>query len=106
MKLLNFLLAEASDAPQADWITTTFPIIRYCLVGIMLISAITIIITCLLQSDDTSGGTNVISGVQESYYAQNKGESRDGKLKKITKIAAIVITISIVLYFVTCIFNG
>lgn len=100
---IKFLL----DSPlQSDFITTFFPILRYILVGIVLVASIVIIVAVLLQSDATSGGTNVISGVRESYYAQNRGESRDGKLKKITIIMAIVIAVSVILYFVSLLING
>ncbi len=86
MNLVNFVLA----ATQADWITKSFPIIRYVLIGIIFVCAIIMTITVLLQSENSSGGTNVISGVQESYYSQNKGETRDGKLKKTTIIMGVL----------------
>lgn len=102
MLAISFLL----DSPiQSDFITKFFPIFRYVLVGIVLLASIVIIISVLLQSDASSGGTNVISGVRESYYAQNRGETRDGKLKKLTIIMSIVVAVSIVLYFVSLLIN-
>lgn len=101
----GFLLAEG-DNLQADWITQVFPIVRYVLVGIILLSAIGIIIAVLLQSDASQGGTNVVSGVRESYYSQNRGESRDGKLKKATIILSSIIGFSMILYFVSLLINA
>ena len=101
MNLTNFVLATT----QADWITKSFPIIRYVLIGIIFVCAIIMTITVLLQSENSSGGTNVISGVQESYYSQNKGETRDGKLKKTTIIMVSIIAVCIVLYFISLFIN-
>lgn len=101
--MTSFLL---DDAPlQSDFITQVFPILRYVLVGIVLVASIVIIVSVLLQADVTGGGTNVISGVRESYYSQNKGETRDGRLKKLTIIMASIIAASIILYFVSLLIN-
>ena len=95
--MLNFLL----DAVTADWITKSFPIIRYVLMFIIAISAIVLIVVTLLQEHDDNGGTNAITGASESYYSQNKGKTTQGKLKKVTIAMAATITISIILFFVT-----
>jgi protein translocase SecG subunit len=100
---LNFLL---SDGLQSDFITTLFPILRIVFVALILISAVVLIIAVLLQSDDASGGTNVISGTRESYYSENKGDTRDGRLKKRTITAATIIGISSVLYFISLLINS
>lgn len=99
---LSYLL---SDGLQADWITTVFPILRYVFIGIILACSVIMIVTVILQSDENVAGSSAISGVQESYYSQNKGESRDGKLKKTTTIMAIIIAVCVVLYFVTLLIN-
>lgn len=98
--MFKFLLAA-----ESDFVTTVFPIVRYVLIGIMFVCAITLIVTTLLQSSADENGATAITG-QESYYSQNKGESRDGKLKKITTICAIIIAVSAVLYFVSLLING
>ena len=98
----NFLLSGL----QSDFITTFFPILRIVLVSLIFISAIVLIFSVLLQSEDASGGTNVISGTRESYYAENKGDSRDGRLKKLTIIASIAIAVSSILYFISLIINA
>lgn len=90
---------------QSDFITTFFPILRYVLIGVIFVCSIVMIITTLLQSSSDENGATAITG-QESYYSQNKGESRDGKLKKATTINAIVIAVSAVLYFITFLING
>ena len=100
--MLKFLL---DSAVQSDFVTTFFPILRYILICVIFASAILLIITTLLQSSADENGATAITG-QESYYSQNKGESRDGKLKKITTITAIVIAVCTVLYFISMLING
>lgn len=90
---------------DSDFSTSFFPIFRYVLVGLIGVCAIVMIITTLLQSSTDESGTTALTG-QESYYSQNKGESKDGKLKRITTISAIVVAVSTVLYFLSFIFNG
>ena len=96
----KFLLAASSD-----FVTTVFPVLRYVFVAIMFLCSVFMIISTLLQSSNEENGAGVISG-QESYYQQNKGESRDGKLKKITTFCAIVISVCAVLYFISLLING
>lgn len=82
------------------WITNSFPIIRYVLMFIIAAAAITLIVTALMQ-ESQEGGSNAITGAQESYYSQNKGKTKEGILKKITIAMASIIAISIVLFFIT-----
>ncbi|MBQ8844712.1 MAG: preprotein translocase subunit SecG [Clostridia bacterium] len=103
---MKFLPMLADDL-QSDFITKTFPIIRIVLFCIIIACAITMIITVLMQSNDTEGtSSNVITGSQESYYSQNKSSSRDGKLKKITIIMACVMLVCVILYMITKLING
>lgn len=98
--MLNLMLEAASD-----FATTFFPIFRFILVGLILLCAIILIATTLMQSSADENGATAITG-QESYYSQNKGESRDGKLKKITTISAIIIAVCTLLYFISFLING
>lgn len=99
---MNLLLESAL---QADWITTLVPILRYIFIGIIFVCAIVMIVTVLMQSDSNNAASSAISGVQESYFSQNKGESRDGILKKITIAMVSIIAICILLYFITLFIN-
>lgn len=89
---------------QSDFITTVFPIIRYILFFLIIASSITMIVTIMMQKE-SAGGTDILSGKQESYYAQNKGSTKEGRLKKITVIMAIIIAVSTLLYFITELIN-
>ena len=90
---------------NSDFLTTFFPIFRGVLVGLIFVCAVVMIITTLLQSSADENGATAVTG-QESYYSQNKGESRDGKLKRITTICAIAVAVCTLLYFLSFLING
>ena len=88
------------------WISSSMPIVRIVLFAIIAVCAIIMIIAILFQSEN-AGSTEAITGVRDSYYAQNKGSSRDGKLKLITIITGIIIFVCAVLYLVSILlYNG
>lgn len=80
--------------------TKVFPVFRIIFVVIIALCAIGLIITTLLQSSTDQNNATALTG-QESYFAQNKGESRDGRLKKATIILACIIVVCVLLFFVT-----
>ena len=98
--MYKFLLAASND-----FITTVFPIIRWILIGIIFVCSVIMIVATLFQSSADENGATALTG-QESYYSQNKGASKDGKLKKMTTICAIIIGVSTVLYFISWLING
>lgn len=98
--MLRIMLAASSD-----FVTTVFPILRYVFLVVIFLCSVTLIVTTLMQSSADENGATAITG-QESYYSQNKGESRDGRLKRITTICSIVISVLVVLYFVSLLING
>ncbi len=101
MKHLTQILT--SLAP--DWVVASFPIARIVLICITTLCAIMLIVTTLLQSNTNEDGSNALSGSvgQESYYAQNKGESRNVKLSRGTIALISIMAVCIILYFVSLI---
>lgn len=93
---MGFLADTSLTAP---WITASFPVIRIILVILMALCSLAMIVSILMQSH-TSNDISAVNG-QESYYAENKGQSRDGRLKKITIAMASTIFAVIVLYFIS-----
>ena len=96
---MNFstLLANASY-----FATEVLPVVRYILFGIIIACAIVLIITTLMQSNDSSNSLDAFTGAkQESYYSQNKGASRDAILKRITIAMAIIIVVCVIAFFIT-----
>ncbi len=86
-----------------QWLVDTILVSRTVLLVIAALLALTVIVTVLMQNNSSSGGTNVMTGATESYYSQNKGSSKEGRLKKITTICSIAIVALIIIYFITCI---
>lgn len=106
MNFLNMLLDNAGR-PVPDWISKSFPIIQTILIIIIAISAVVVLIAVMLHPSNESNGNNVITGTNDSYFAHNKSNTKEGRLKKIIITCAIVIFVLTVLYFISFgIYNG
>ncbi len=92
--LLNYLLAAADPTLYG-----TIAVIKVILVALMGLGAIVIIVLVLCQKGN-SGGGSAITGVQETYYANNKGSTLEGRLKKWTIAIAIAMAVITVVYFI------
>ena len=92
------LLLSTTVAP---WISTLFPILRIAFVIILILCSLAIIILVLMQDETAMGGTNAISGASESFYSQNKGNTREGRLKRFTIACASTVLVVTVLYFLS-----
>ncbi len=103
MNFLNLLLA---DKPVANWIKVSFPIFQTILIILIAILAVAIIVCVLINPSNPDGGNNAITGSNESFYSQNRGSSKEGRIKKIIVISAICIFVFTVLYLIlTRIYN-
>ncbi len=99
--MLNLLL----DQPISDFSAWFFPTARIILVVLMSLCAIAVIILTFMQLDNNSDVGNVITGNRESYYSQNKGNNKQGRLTKWIIVCGIVIAVSIILFFLTYLGN-
>ncbi len=68
----------------------TLIIIAFCLISVVLM------IVVLMQEGKDSGLSGTLTGSADSYWAKNKGRSKDAVIKKVTVFLAI-------LYFVLAI---
>ena len=70
-------------------------------VGILLIIvALIMIVTVLLQSSERSG-LGAVSGAAETFFGKNKAKGMEAKLALITKISATVfVVLSVLMMFV------
>ena len=92
---MNTLLATVPG-----WISTSFPILeRICLV-ILALLALALIVLVFMQITGGSNTNNVITGNQDSYYAQNKSGSREGRITRLIYITVGLIALFSILYFV------
>lgn len=92
---------------QTDFATNVMPVLRYVLFAIIIAASIVMIITTLMQQNESNGSLDAFTGTkQESYYSQNKGASKDAILKRITIAMAVVIFVCIITFFITEIIAG
>lgn len=106
---MNYLISNLLNTGnmQSDFATNVMPVLRYVLFGIIIAASIVMIITTLMQKNESNGGMDALTGVkQESYYSQNKGASRDAILKRITIAMAVIIFVCIITFFVTELIAG
>lgn len=86
------------DVPA--WVSDWFPIIQIVLIVLLMVLAVGLIITILLQSSTSSGMGAIAGQSTETFYSKNKGKSLQGVLRRITVVLAIAILIVSVLYLV------
>ncbi|MBQ7868032.1 MAG: preprotein translocase subunit SecG [Clostridia bacterium] len=59
---------------------------------VLMIVALVMIVTVLLQSSERSG-LGAVSGAAETFFGKNKAKGMEAKLALITKISAIVFVV-------------
>ncbi len=62
---------------------------------LLLVSAITLIVTVLMQ-ESSSEGMGAIAGGAETIWGKNKSNSKDAMLARLTTIAAVIFMVSAV----------
>lgn len=93
---MNFGFLCDVSASMAATLTT----IRSILLILTAIASIAIIVAVLVQPSNPDGGRNVITGTNDSYYAQNKGDTKEGRLKKVIIICSVVILVLTIAFYV------
>ncbi len=89
-----------ADATLPNWVVNSFPVIKFIILCLIVVAAIALIVVVLCQSSDGDQTTNSITGIKDTYYSQNKGMNREGRLKKATVILSIFIAVAVVVFFV------
>ena len=92
-------LLSANDAEMPSWVVKSFPVLKIVLACLICVCAIFIIVATLAQKTEANG-SNAITGQADTFYNRNKGESLQGKIKKLTVIASIVILVLCILFLV------
>ena len=67
------------------------------LIIIYSIAAVILTVLTLSQSKDDEGASGTITGGSSSFYEKNKGRTKEGQLKKITIILAVVFIVLAIL---------
>lgn len=86
--MLNLLLARYSQG-----MATFLTVLKIVCFVLIAISAIVLIVVVMMQAQAEGSGRNVINGVSESYYSQNRGRTKESKLKIITIICSSAIAV-------------
>ena len=96
---MNFrLLCDISISTD---VASTLVTLRSILLILAGIAAIVIIVSVLCQPANPDGGRNVITGTNDSYYSQNKGSTKEGRLKKMIIIcSAVILVLTIACYVI------
>ncbi len=84
----------------ARWISSSFPVIRTILMVTLTILALILIVLVFMQIGN-SNASNVLTGNQDSYYSQNKGNSREGRITRWIYICVGIIALICIVYFIT-----
>ncbi len=66
--------------------------VRYTLLGIIVVLALFMLAVVLLQPGNTQG-LGAISGGAETFFGKNKAKTIEGKLRKLTVIAAVALMV-------------
>jgi len=65
--------------------------IQYILGGLLIVICIALTIIVMIQEESQSGLSGAIAGgSSDTFFGKNKGRTSEAKLKKLTKIIAII----------------
>ena len=79
-------------------------ILKYVSLGIYIVVCLALIILTLIQNKDQSGASGTITGSStDNFYNQNKGKTKEGKMKRWTIILGIafaVLTVVVSIFYI------
>lgn len=97
---MNFDLFQILADGVPAWVSSSFPVIQVILVAIIALCAIGLIVLVFCQ-ESNSNGLGSLGGAENSFYSQNKGNTKEGRLKRWTYILAGAIFVLTVIYFIS-----
>lgn len=71
-------------------------IIRGILIGIFVIVSLILIVLTMMQTKDDGGASSAISGGSGNFYEKNKGNTKEGKMKRLTIIFGIAFVVLVI----------
>lgn len=88
------------------WVSESFPYIRMGLIILEVLLSIFLIVVVLFQKS-SEDGLGALSGGQDTFFGKNKGQTLEGRLKKLTVLTAILLVVVAALFFISmAIYNG
>ena len=85
----------------AKWVSKVVPVARYVILVMMALVAVATIVLVFMQIGQGGNATNVVTGNADSYYSQNKGGSREGRITRLIYVCVGVLVVLSILFFVT-----
>ena len=85
----------------AKWVSKVVPVIRYIILVMLALVAVATIVLVFMQIGQGGNSTNVVTGNADSYYSQNKGGSREGRITKMIYICVSILVVLSILFFVS-----
>lgn len=85
----------------AKWVSKVIPVIRYIILVMLAIIAVATIVLVFMQIGQGGNSTNVVTGNADSYYSQNKGGSREGRITRLIYIFVGILVVLSILFFIT-----
>ena len=73
---------------------------EYILLGLLLLSALFIVIAVTLQKSGDEGLSSTIAGGSDTYYGKDKAQSKEKLLGKWTLIITIVFALAVLIVYV------
>lgn len=84
----------------SPWVEKAFPIIERICLALLAVLCLVMIVLVFMQITDGNGGTNSITGNQDSYYSHNKSGSREGRITKWIIVCLCLIAALTIAYFI------
>ena len=75
-------------------------LLEYILIGILLITAVFLVIIVSLQKSDKEGLSSTIVGGAETYYGKDDSVKKEKKLSKWTAIISVVFAIAVAVVYI------
>lgn len=75
-------------------------VLNYVLMAILLVSAIFLVVSVLLQKTKEDGLSGAITGGADTFYGKDSASRGDVILKKWTKIVGVIFAICVVIVYV------
>lgn len=85
----------------AKWVSKVVPVVRYIILVMLALVAVATIVLVFMQIGQGGNSTNVVTGNADSYYSQNKGGSREGRITKMIYICVSILVVLSILFFVS-----
>lgn len=98
----EFFKAKENKKIRKDVVDMT--VLKYVSLAIYAVVCVALIVLTLIQNKDDSGASGTITGSStNNFYNQNKGKTKEGKIKRLTIILGItfaVLTVIVSIFYI------